>query len=420
MASLSGTLVRPIVRPMVINYFLARDWMRSRVIYNPLSSRMHDDPYPSYAKLRKRDPIHWSHLTKGWVFTRYDDIDAILRDWKRFSSADRPARDPDSPLANEPLAMLFQDPPDHTRLRGIVSKAFTPKSIEALRPRIRAIVDELLDAVEDGAPVDIIDALAYPLPVIVIAEMLGVPAADRAEFKAWSNIVARTLEPTITAAEVHEAEEASVKLRDYFLVLVEERRRNPGDDLMSVLIAAEEDGETLSEDELLVTLRLLLVAGNETTTNLIANGLLALLRHPDQLRRLRDNPDLMESAVEELLRFDSPVQTDGRTATADVQFDGMTVRKGERVLLLIGAANHDGEQFTNPEQLDISRDERSHIAFGRGIHHCLGAPLARIEATIAFEGLLERFSDIELAATPRFKDHVVLRGMRELHVAVQS
>ena len=361
MASLTQTLVRPIVRPLVINYLLARDWMRSRVVYNPLSPRMHDNPYPSYARLRERDPIHWSHLTKGWVFTRYDDIDAILRDWKRFSSADRPPRDPKSPLANEPLAMLFQDPPDHTRLRAIVSKAFTPRSIEALRPRSRAIVDELLDAVEDGTDIDMIEALAYPLPVIVIAEMLGVPAEDRADFKAWSDIVARTLEPTITAAEMREAEQASVKLRDYFLQLVEERRRNPGDDLMSVLIAAEEDGETLSEDELLVTLRLLLVAGNETTTNLIANGLLALLRHPDQLRRLRDDPNLMESAIEELLRFDSPVQTDGRTATADVEFDGVTVRKGERVLLLIGAANHDREQFSNPEQLDLSRVFAGHL-----------------------------------------------------------
>ncbi len=216
---------------------------------------------------------------------------------------------------------------------------------------------------------------------------------------------------------MREAEQASIALREYFLGLVDERRRNPGDDLMSLLIASEEAGDTLTEDELLVTLRLLLVAGNETTTNLIANGLLALLRHPDQLARLRDDPSLMESAIEELLRFDSPVQTDARTALEDVELDGVTVREGQRVLLLIGAANHDPSHFPDPGHLDIGRDDRSHIAFGRGIHHCLGAPLARVEATIAFEGLLERFDHIQLASPkPVFKDHVVLRGMRELHV----
>ncbi len=188
------SFTRNVVRPVVINYFLARDWLDSRVTYNPLGARMHNDPYPAYAALRDKDPIHWSHLTKGWVVTRYDDVDAILRDHKRFSSAgDRPNREPGSPLADEPPGMLFLDPPDHTRLRSIVSKAFTPRSIEEMRPRIRQIVDDLLDQIEDSGTVDIIDALAYPLPVIVIAKMLGVPPEDRAEFKAGSNSVARTL-----------------------------------------------------------------------------------------------------------------------------------------------------------------------------------------------------------------------------------
>ena len=414
--------IRGVIRPVAIQYLVARDWMKSRVTYNPLAGHMHDDPYPNYAKLREKDPMHWSHLSQSWVFTRFDDIDAILRDGKRFSSADRPdERMPhDNPFADEPASMLFSDPPDHTRLRGLVSKAFTPRAITEMEPRIAEIVDELLAGIEDGATVDLIDVLAYPLPVIVIAEMLGIPAEDRTRFRAWSHIVARTLEPTISRDELREAGVAATELGEYLQGLIRERRDQPGEDLMSLLIAAEEAGDQLSEAELLVTMRLLLVAGNETTTNLIANGLLALLRHPDQLRRLRDNPELMDTAIEELLRFDSPVQTDGRTAVEDVAFGEGVVRSGQRVLLLLGAANHDPDQFSEPDKLDLGREENSHIAFGRGMHHCLGAPLAHVEGRIAFQGLLDRFADIQLAVEkPRFKDHVVLRGLESLPVTLR-
>ncbi len=316
--------------------------------------------------------------------------------------------------------MLFTDPPDHTRLRGLVSKAFTPRSIGAMGPRVREIVDELLDEIDESGEVDIIDALAFPLPMIVIAEMLGVPAKDRDRFRAWSAPVARTLEPTITQDELHNAAEAAKELQAYFEQLIAVRRDAPGEDLMSLLIAAEEEGDSLSQAELLVTLRLLLVAGNETTTNLIANGLLALLDHPEQLARLREQPTLIDSAIDELLRFDSPVQTDGRTAIENLEISGHTIRAGEQVLLLLGAANRDPNHFADPEELDIGREDTSHIAFGRGLHHCLGAPLARLEAAATLQALLARFSRIELAGDrPRFKDHIVLRGLESLPVHLE-
>ena len=416
-------IIHKLVRTVVIQYFQVRERLSSGVAYNPLSSSLHANPYPKYRQLREKDPVHRSPMLGGWVLTRYDDIDSVLRDWKRFSSGDdsRRRRNQDNhPFANEPPSMLFTDPPDHTRLRGLVSKAFTPRSIGAMGPRVREIVDELLDEIDESGEVDIIDALAFPLPMIVIAEMLGVPAKDRDRFRAWSAPVARTLEPTITQDELHNAAEAAKELQAYFEQLIAVRRDAPGEDLMSLLIAAEEEGDSLSQAELLVTLRLLLVAGNETTTNLIANGLLALLDHPEQLARLREQPTLIDSAIDELLRFDSPVQTDGRTAIENLEISGHTIRAGEQVLLLLGAANRDPNHFADPEELDIGREDTSHIAFGRGLHHCLGAPLARLEAAAPLQALLARFSRIELAGDrPRFKDHIVLRGLESLPVHLE-
>ena len=417
------TTVRSLIRIIVIQYFQVRERLRSGVAYNPLSNSLHSNPYPKYRQLREKDPVHRSPMLGGWVLTRYDDIDSVLRDWKHFTSSDdsrRRRNQEDHPFGNDPPSMLFTDPPDHTRLRSLVSKAFTPRSIDAIGPRVREIVDELLDEIDEAGEVDMIDALAFPLPMIVIAEMLGVPAEDRDQFRAWSAPVARTLEPTITRDELHAATAAAKELQAYFERLIAVRRDTPGEDLMSLLIATEEEGDSLSQAELLVTLRLLLVAGNETTTNLIANGLLALLDHPEQIARLREQPELIDSAVDELLRFDSPVQTDGRTAIEDIEIDGHTIRAGEQVLLLLGAANRDPDHFADPEQLDIGREDRSHIAFGRGLHHCLGAPLARLEAAAALEALLARFSRIDLAGDrPRFKDHIVLRGMESLPVRLE-
>lgn len=417
--------LRRVIRPLAIRVMVAREWWQSGVTYNPLSPRVYNDPYPTYAALRAKDPVHWSPLMDSWVVARYADVDAILRDHQRFSNDPR-TRDTGrarraGPNALTELSMLFLDPPDHTRLRALVSKAFTPHALQALIPRMRAIMAALLGQIDTPTAFDVMEAIAYPLPVIVIAELLGVPPADRAQFKVWSNQRARSLEPTITPRERDAAIQAGTALDAYFHRIIQERRKEPRNDLISALVAAEEAGDKLSERELLIMLRLLLVAGNETTTNLIGNGMLALLRYPDQMQALRDNPRLIPNAVEELLRYDSPVQVDGRTAREDVEIHGRHIRKGQGVTTLIGSANHDADVFAHPERLDISRKDINNIAFGRGIHHCLGAPLARLEGRIAFEMLLERFPDLHLLTDhPVYRDNVVLRGLSTLPVGATS
>jgi cytochrome P450 len=414
-----------VLRPLLIHTLLLRERYQSGVTYNPLSKRVFTDPYPTYAMLRTRDPVHWSSLSNAWIISRYRDIDAILRDHRRFSN-DFAHRTPSrrrqgtfAPAVDK--SMLFVDPPDHTRLRSLVSKAFTPKTIETLEVRIREIMTTLLDHIPDPASCDLIEAIANPLPVIVIAELIGVPPEDRAQFKVWSDRRARTLEPIITARERAIAMEAGEALTAYFLDIIKQRRAHPSDDLISGLVAAEEKGDKLTEDEMVMMLRLLLIAGNETTTNLIGNGMLALLRHPEQMQLLRQQPDLMPAAIEELLRYDNPVQTDIRTVIEDVELDGKHLRKGQGVLLLIGSANRDPEIYSDPDRLDLTRRETSHIGFGRGIHHCLGAPLARLEGRVAFELLLERFDDIHLLTDrPQFKDQVVLRGLEALPIAAHT
>jgi cytochrome P450 len=413
--------VRDLIQPLVVRGLMLKERMRTGVVWNPLDDGYHQNPYETYTRLRERDPMHASSLTGAWVFSRHADCDAILRDHRRFSNDARNADDPANDVAgnlDDTHSMLMLDPPDHTRLRSLVSLAFTPKALEAWRPRIEAIVDRLLDEATSSGQVDMLDALAVPLPTKVIAEMLGIPTDDLPQFKVWSDHVSRTLEPTITPAELEQAQRSNKELAAYFEGIIEQRRTEPRDDLVTQLIAAEEAGDQLTHEELQVTLRLILVAGNETTTNLIGNGLLALLRHPDQLERLRREPELMESAVDELLRYDSPVQTDGRTALEDIEWNGKLIKQGQQVFLLLGAANRDPDEFPNPDELDVSRGSKRHMSFGRGIHHCLGAPLARIEAQVAFGKLLERYESLELVGEPRFKDHIVLRGLRELPVEV--
>ena len=313
--------------------------------------------------------------------------------------------------------MLLMDPPDHTRLRSLVNRAFTRRAVNALEPHVRRVMETLLDGVGDPAGFDLMEAVANPLPVIVIAEMLGVPPEDRAQFRQWSNRRARLLEPTLGAREREAGRAAGEALHAYFLSIIEARGAEPRDDIISALVHAEEAGDSLSEREMVNMLRLLLVAGNETTTNLIGNGMLALLRHPEQLQALRDDPDRIPAAVEELLRFDSPVQADFRGALEDCDVNGFPVRRGDHVVALIGAANHDPAVFDHPERLDFDRSEGSHISFGRGIHHCLGAPLARLEGRIALEMLLERYSSMRLLRErPAFRNSIVLRGLRSLPI----
>ncbi|MDE0334402.1 MAG: cytochrome P450 [Defluviicoccus sp.] len=399
---------------------LGERW-RTGVAYNPLSDRTAQDPYPVYATLRERDPVHRSRLMNAWMFARHADVDAILRDHRNFSSDPRkgtlsPRQQAMLPAQDE-FTMLFLDPPDHRRLRALVNKAFTPRAVEALEPRIRDTLAALLDDIDDPGGFDLMRAVAHPLPVIVIAEMLGVPPGDRARFAVWSARRARLLEPTVSPRERAAAQIATAEFDAFFRAIIEERRAAPEDDILSALVQAEEEGERLNERETLNMLRLLLIAGNETTTNLIGNGMLALLRNPDQLRRLREDPGLIPAAVEELLRFDSPVQATFRRALADCEVNGFELRERDNLVVLVGSANRDPDAFADPDRLDVGRGEAAHLSFGRGIHHCLGAPLARLEGRIVLEMLLERFPRIELRHdSPRFRKSIVLRGLRSLPI----
>ena len=410
------------VRKTAMQAMLMRERLESGHAYNPVAYRNTQDPYPAYAALRERGQAHRSRLMNAWIFGRYQDVAAILPDWQRFTNdgtkAKRPGKRTVIPDPGPSPSMLSLDPPDHRRLRGLVSKAFTPRAVNALEPHIRGLMHELLDGIDDLNGFDLMEAVARPLPVIVIAEMLGVPPEDRPRFRSWSDRRARILEPTISAEERADAVLAGADLDAYFAPLVEERRADPRDDILSGLVQAEEEGDRLDGNETITMLRLLLVAGNETTVNLIGNGMLALLQHPEQLQRLREDPSLVPSAVEELLRYDSPVQLDLRRIVEDCDVNGFPVKRGEDIVMLIGGANRDPEQFTDPDGLDVGRDRASHISFGRGIHACIGAPLARLEARIAIEVLLERFSSIRLADPPaRFRPSIVLRGLESLPVA---
>ena len=296
--------------------------------------------------------------------------------------------------------MINNDPPTHTRLRGLVNKAFTPRTVETMTANIQQLVDQFLDAVQPAGRMDVIHDLAYPLPVTVIAQMLGVPAADMALFKKWSDELAVSASGIPTFEELQTALRSRRELITYFRQVLAQRRAHPENDLLSALAEAEEAGDRLSEAELLSNAVLLLVAGNETTTNLIGNGLKALLENPEQLRKLRENPALIDSAVEELLRFDGPVQFTGRVALETLTLRDKTIRAGDGIQFFIGAANHDPEQFTDPDRLDVTRKDNRHVAFGAGPHFCLGAPLARLEARLAFAALLKRLPALRLQGTP--------------------
>jgi cytochrome P450 len=311
--------------------------------------------------------------------------------------------------------MLLKDPPNHTRLRGLVFKAFTPRMVEQLRDTIQAITDNLLDAVQDKGEMDLMTALAYPLPVTVIAEMLGIPRDDQDQFHEWSNALARSLDLTDVQAIYDKASAAAAVFTEYLADLAEQRRRQPQNDLLSALVAVEDQGEHLTANELYATSSLLFVAGHETTINLIGNGTLALLRHPEQLALLQENSGLMKTAVEELLRYDSPVQMTSRMALEEIEYKGYTFKRGTQVAFLLGAANHDPERFENPGQLDIRRQKNQHLSFGGGIHYCLGAPLARLEGEIALTTLLRRMPNLQLATeTPEYTDNYLLRGLKSL------
>ena len=316
--------------------------------------------------------------------------------------------------------LLFMDAPDHTRLRGLISKAFTPRSVERLRPRMGELTEELLAPLRAEGRFDVIDDVAFPLPVTVICELLGIPAEDRALFRQQTGDLAVILDWDVTPQQLGTAAGAALTFAAYLVPLFEERRKAPREDLISALVAAEEAGDRLDATELLTTVILLLTAGHETTMNLIGNGILALLRHPDQLELLRARPDLLPAAVEELLRYDSPVRLTARTALADATVAGETVRAGEQVIALLDAANHDPVVFASPDALDVTRDAHRHLAFGAGAHFCLGAALARAEAQVALAALLA-LPDLELAVDePEWRPLVALHGLRSLPVICRA
>jgi cytochrome P450 len=386
------------------------------------------DPFPFYARLRAETPLCRAILPTrepAWLVTRYDDVVAVLKD-------DRFVKDPANALTPAQAAgrrwfrkmfkslqrnMLNVDPPDHTRLRALVHKAFTPRLVEQMRGRVETLTNELLDAVQPRGRMDLIRDYALPLPATVIAEMLGVPVADRDRFHRWSNAVMSAAASTWGLVK---AVPSAWALLRYVRRLIRKRRRDPRDDLVSALIRAEEAGDTLSEDELSAMVFLLLVAGHETTVNLIGNGTLALLEHPDQLERLRADPALIKPAVEELLRFTSPVEmATERYAREDVTIAGVTIPRGEMVSAVIASADRDERQFPNPDVLDLTREPNRHVAFGLGAHFCLGASLARLEGQIAIGTLLRWAPGLRLAVAPdavRWRRGMLLRGLASLPV----
>jgi len=387
------------------------------------------NPYPFYARLRAEAPVCRVTLPSkqtAWLITRYEDVAMALKD-ERFAkdklnalTPEQAAKQPWVPAMFKPLErnMLDLDAPDHTRLRGLVHKVFTPRLVEQMRQRIQKLADELLDAVEGQGRMDLIRDYALPIPTTIIAEMLGVPVEDRHKFQRWSKALVSS---NPSGWGVLKAIPTAMAFMGYIRKLVKARRANPQDDLVSALVQAEEAGEQLSEDELLAMIVLLLVAGHETTVNLIGNGMLALLEHPDQLERLRNDPALIKPAVEELLRYASPVETaTERYAREDITIAGVTIPRGAMVFAVIASANRDERQFANPDTLDITREPNKHLAFGQGVHYCLGAPLARLEGQIAIDSLLRRCTDIRPAVAPgtlRWRRGLVVRGLEALPVA---
>ncbi|MBV8161177.1 MAG: cytochrome P450 [Acidimicrobiia bacterium] len=400
--------------------------------FNPFDPGFRVDPYPTYRRLLAEDPVHRTPFGM-LVLSRYRDCAAVLRDPRSSSDASNSnmykafmaGRDPEEVFGA--LAgmrpFLFMDPPDHTRLRALVQKAFTPRTVENLRPRIQELVDELMAPVLEQGSTEIIEDLAYPLPVRVITELLGVPHEDHETFKGWSKELAGALDPDFATPHdvAQRRERAASAFVDYFQALIAQRRQSPRDDLLTALVWAEDEGHKLSEKELLSTLILLLVAGHETTVNLIANGVLALCRHPDQLARLRQDPVLARSAVEEVLRFDPPVQFTARVALEDIDIDGTTLARGDQAIVLVAAANRDPKQFEQPDAFDVGRQDNRHLAFGLGAHFCLGAPLARVEGQVALEAVATRLDELALATRQlEYKTNIVLRGLASLPVTFRA
>ncbi|MGI5181580.1 cytochrome P450 [Dactylosporangium sp. CA-152071] len=393
--------------------------------FDPWSPAFVAHPYDGYRRLREQDPVSWFEPSGQFLVSRHEDVNALLRDrrlgrtYLHVATHEEMGRTPPPPQ-DEPFwtlnnnGMLDREPPDHTRLRRLVSQAFTPRRVEALRPVVQRLADGLVDAFVAKGGGDLIAEVAEPLPVTVIAELLGIPEPDRHLLRPWSAAICGMYElnpPRETAAA---AVRASEEFSDYLRGLARHRAGDPQDDLISALTAVE----GLSEDELIGTCVLLLNAGHEATVNVTGNGWWALFRNPDQLRKLRADPALLPTAIEELMRYDTPLQMFERWVLEDIEVRGHTIRKGQEVALLFGSANHDPAVFTDPERLDIERRDNPHISFGAGIHYCLGAPLARIELAASFGALLAKAPGLRLDREPQWKPGFVIRGLEKLEVSL--
>lgn len=425
-------------------------------LLNLQRQEIRSNPYPFYEQLRQQDPVHWDAELGFWVLTHYSDIDALYTD-ERFSRAQGLMRGFQRlPESEQQIAapvyhsfsqtVFYADPPYHTHLRGLMNHAFTPRRVERLRPYVQKTVDALLEVAQEQSRLDVIHDLAYPLPVMVIAELLGLPASDRDRFKKWSDDLFAILGTVRHKSSdlLVRAEQSLNEMTEYVRDLSRKRRESPQDDLLTALLSVTADEEAqcphphaasppgkageqirtlrpvsaLTGDELVANINILLSTGHETTTHLIGNGLLALLQHPDQLERLQAQPALLTSAIEEMLRYDNPVQITYRAALQDATIQGKSVRKGDLVNTIIGSANRDPQRFSDPDSFNITRSEGRHLGFGIGIHFCIGAPLVRLEAEVAFQTLLRRFPNMRLGTESlEWQEHPIFRGLKSLPVA---
>lgn len=397
--------------------------------FDPRLPELHADPFPIFRRLQDEDPVHWSPILKGWVLTRYAHVKTALTDGA--FSADRitPLHEHLPETARTELRDLFdmvggwavfKDPPLHTRLRGLMSQLFTQRAIEGRTARIQATIDALIDRAAASGRMDVIADFAYPLPAIVILELLGVPTRDLDLLKRWSDDFALFVGSDVSAEGRYDrAQQAARSLFQYFEPIVRERRARPCDDALSALVTAE--GGDLSDRQAAALGASLMFAGHETTTNLIGNGLLALLRHPEALSLLGERPDLAAPAVEEMLRYDGPLGAMTRIVAEPVELGGVALRPGDRVFAFLNAAGRDGRRFADPDRFDLTRSDNAHLSFGHGIHYCLGAPLARLEARLAFTTLLRRLSAIEIEGAPlEWLSSVVFRGVRSLPIIFRA
>ncbi|MFE2606989.1 cytochrome P450 [Streptomyces mirabilis] len=402
---------------------------RTPSAFDPWNPEFVANPYPAYAELRERGRVHYYEPTDQWLVPHHADVSALLRERRlgrtyqhRYTHEDFGRTAP--PPEHEPFhvlndhGMLDLEPPDHTRIRRLVSKAFTPRTVEQLRPYVDRLANELVADLVAAGGGDLLTDVAEPLPVAVIAEMLGIPESDRAPLRPWSADICGMYELNPSEETAEKAVRASVEFTEYLRELIAARRKEPGDDLISGLIAAHDEGDRLTEQEMISTCVLLLNAGHEATVNATVNGWWALFRNPDQLAALRGDRSLIPTAVEELMRYDTPLQLFERWVLEDIEIDGTTVPRGAEIALLFGSANHDPKVFASPESLDLSRSDNPHISFSAGIHYCIGAPLARLELAASLGALLEKAPTLALAAEPERKPNFVIRGLEGLSVVL--